>query len=90
MINGYWFNFKRGYITPAGTFKFNRRYVGTPLPNKYTPVILGAAYSPYDLQEHTKALLGASYSLYDLQDHRKAVFGLSYYSLDPFFQEDIE
>lgn len=48
MFRGYWYNFKRGYITPVGTTKLNKRYVGLPLPRRFAPVILGQRYLPKD------------------------------------------
>ena len=82
MLNAYYFNFKRGYISPAGTAKFNHRYVGIPAPKLYAPVILGSAYSPYDLVEHTKTILGSAYSPYDLVEHTKTILGSAYSPYD--------
>lgn len=34
-MNGYWFNFNRGFIQPMNTFKLNKRYVGIPVIPKH-------------------------------------------------------
>lgn len=62
---GYWFNFNRGYITPVGTTKLNRRYVGIPEAEKYEPIILGLEYHGEPLPDVLKIIMGLEYAPFD-------------------------
>lgn len=83
MLSGYWFNFKRGYITPVGTTKLNKRYVGIPAPAVYTPVILGQNYLPQDFNaDFIPFIIGQSYVPFDFADVLQVIVGQSYVPFD--------
>ena len=83
MLSGYWFNFKRGYITPVGTTKLNKRYVGIPAPAVYTPVILGQTYLPQDFDMNFILFVeGQAYAPFDFVDLPLIIEGQAYAPFD--------
>lgn len=86
-LNGYWFNYRDGYLEPVGTTKFNRRYMGIPQPTPVDdePFIFGEMYQPYGNLHFPPIVFGEDYTVFGQEQGINYIFGSEY----KYYQGDI-